>query len=108
MQDLAISTETGARLAALEPRALADARRADRAGEASEAALGFEKLLATILVKEMRRGLPEGFFGNGTGSNVYEGWLDEHVGASLTEGRGLGLRIALERELSGRGSEVTR
>ena len=47
----------------------------------------------------MRSTLPEGFFGGGTGSDVFEGWFDEHLGSSLAEGRGLGLRIALERDL---------
>ena len=38
------------------------------AGEAKEAAAKFEALLATTLVKEMRKTLPEGFFGSGAGS----------------------------------------
>jgi len=80
-------------------RGLAEARAASGRGDGVRAAQEFERLLATLLVKELRRGLPEGFFGGGAGSDVYEGWLDEHMGSALTEGRGLGLRVALEREL---------
>ena len=80
-------------------RALEGARDAAQRGQAGEAALEFEKLFATLLVKELRRGLPEGFFGKGAGADVYEGWLDEHLGTALSEGRGLGLRVALERQL---------
>jgi Rod binding domain-containing protein len=86
-------------------RGLAAARAASGRGDGVRAAQEFERLLATLLVKELRRGLPEGFFGGGAGSDVYEGWLDEHMGASLTEGRGLGLRAALERELGPRPTE---
>jgi len=78
-------------------RTLEGARSAADAGRTAEAAREFEKLFATLLVKELRRGLPEGFFGKGEGADVYEGWLDEHLGTALSEGRGLGLRVALER-----------
>jgi Rod binding domain-containing protein len=49
----------------------------------------FSKLLATMLVKEMRQALPEGFFGEGTGSDIFDGWLDEHLGAALAQRDGL-------------------
>jgi Rod binding domain-containing protein len=65
-----------------------------------QAAREFEMLLATMLVREMRRSLGEGFFGGGAGADVFEGWLDEHLGASLTAGPGLGLREVLAGELS--------
>jgi len=51
--------------------------------EHAEAARKFETLIATLLVKELRRGLPEGFFGAGPGADVYEGWLDEQLGENL-------------------------
>ncbi|HVS20099.1 MAG TPA: rod-binding protein [Planctomycetota bacterium] len=78
---------------------LGAARRELGRGEVGDAAREFERLFATLLVKEMRSTLPEGFFGGGAGSDVFDGWFDEHLGASLAEGRGLGLRIALERDL---------
>lgn len=54
-----------------------------RAGKVDEAAQRFEELLATMLVREMRRGVEQGFFGEGAGSDVFEGWLDETLGRSL-------------------------
>lgn len=78
---------------------LARAGSAARSGDVSGAARQFERLFATLLVKEMRSTLPEGFFGKGAGSDVFDGWLDEHLGASLADGRGLGLRLSLERSL---------
>ncbi len=83
-------------------RALAAARAASAQGDGAHAARDFERLLATQLVKELRRGLPEGFFGSEAGSDVFEGWFDENLGDALCEGRGLGLRFALERELGPR------
>lgn len=67
-----------ARMTDLE--ALADgARRA----EPEQAAEMFEELLASLLVKELRRAVPEGLFGDGPGADVYEGWFDRHLGKSL-------------------------
>jgi len=86
-------------------RALAAARAASAQGNGAHAAHDFERLLATQLVKELRRGLPEGFFGSDAGSDVFEGWFDEHLGDALCEGRGLGLRFTLERELGPRSAK---
>ena len=80
-------------------RRLESAGRDLRRGDVGDSAREFERLFATLLVKEMRATLPEGFFGGGAGSDVFDGWLDEHLGSSLAEGRGLGMRIALERDL---------
>jgi len=60
---------------------------ADRA----EAAQEFEVLMATMLVKEMRRGLPDGFFGSGPGSDTFEGWLDKSIGEDLAQNWDLNL-----------------
>lgn len=51
----------------------------------AEAARQFEALLASMLVKEMRAGLEEGFFGSGPGADTFSGMLDEHLGRELTE-----------------------
>jgi len=59
----------------------------------------FEELFASMLVKEMRRGLDEGFFGQGHGAQVFEGWLDGVVGRALVEGKGLGIADSIERSL---------
>ena len=58
---------------------------------AADAPHQFSKLLATMLVKEMRQALPDGFFGEGPGSDIFNGWLDEHIGNSLAERDGLRL-----------------
>jgi len=87
-------------------RRLESAGRELRRGDVGEAAREFERLFATLLVKEMRATLPEGFFGGGAGSDVFDGWLDEHLGSSLAEGRGLGLRIALERDLGAKQTAI--
>ena len=65
------------------------ARASAEAGRVDEAAQMFESLLATVLVKELRQGLSEGFFGSGPGSDVFEGWLDEHLGTALARGGAL-------------------
>lgn len=55
-----------------------------------EAAEMFENYFATMLVKEMRSSLKTGFF-EGPGSDAYGAWFDEHMGASLRKGDGLGI-----------------
>jgi Rod binding domain-containing protein len=59
----------------------------------------FSKLLATMLVKEMRQALPEGFFGEGAGTDVFEGWLDEHIGKTLAERDGLRIEGLIEASM---------
>jgi Rod binding domain-containing protein len=61
----------------------AELARKSEAGRVEEAARKFETLFATVLVKEMRKGLSDGFFGKGPGADVFSGWLDEHVGGAL-------------------------
>jgi len=68
-------------------------------GDKERAAKMFEELLATLLVREMRRGLEGGFFGTGAGSDVYEGWLDEHVGRSLSDSHALDLAQSIRVSL---------
>jgi len=54
-----------------------------RAGKAEAAAKKFEELLGSMLIKEMRRGVSDGFFGTAPGADIFEGWLDEHMGKAL-------------------------
>ena len=67
------------------------ARAASGSKPAADVPRQFSKLLASMLVKEMRQALPEGFFGEGAGSDIFDGWLDEHVGNALAERDGLRL-----------------
>lgn len=70
-----------------------------------EVARQVEGLFAQLFVKEMRRGLGEGFFGQGAGSDTFEGWLDEHLGESLARDGVLDLagriRTSLEQKRAG-------
>ncbi len=68
-------------------------------GRNEETVQEFQKLLSTMLVKEMRRALPEGLFGEGQGADVYEGWFDEHLGASLAERDALGFAAIVRADL---------
>ncbi len=52
-------------------------------GDHQAAGKKFESLIATMLVKEMRKSLPNGFFGDGPGSDTFGGWLDKSIGDSL-------------------------
>ena len=84
-------------------RAEAAAKAAARK-EPGQAAQQFEELFASMLVKELRRALPEGFFGGGSGADVYEGWLDEHLGRELARGGRLGIGDAVRADLTPRAS----
>ena len=90
-----------------------EAARVAGSGRTAEAAVAFETLLTTMLVREMRRALPEGPFGSGPGASVYETWFDQHLGRSMAERNVLGIagmvKTALGRAsaeaLPGPGSE---
>jgi Rod binding domain-containing protein len=84
------------------------ARAASGSGDPAKAAKMFEELLATMMVREMRRGLEGGFFGSGSGSDVYEGWLDQHVGKSLAETGALDLAQSIRFSIQGKQSEEAR
>jgi Rod binding domain-containing protein len=64
-----------------------------------EAAKRFEALLASMLVKELRQTLPEGFFGGGAGADIYAGWLDTHLSEALAESDALGIAGMVKAEL---------
>jgi Rod binding domain-containing protein len=68
-------------------------------GDSLPAARQFEAMLASMLVKEMRSSLSEGFFGKGAGGDVYGGWLDEHIGATLAGRDALHLEGTLRESL---------
>lgn len=68
-------------------------------GDPKDAAARFEALLSTMLVKEMRSSLGEGFFGQGPDGDVYGGWLDQHVGQSLADRDALHLEGVLRESL---------
>ncbi|MCP3914850.1 MAG: hypothetical protein GY711_04720 [bacterium] len=62
--------------------------RADKSAEADMAEAGeeMEALFTTMLIKEMRKSLPnEGFFGDGVGADTFNGWMDEFLGRELAK-----------------------
>jgi Rod binding domain-containing protein len=70
---------------------LAGVERAAARGDAEETARQFETLLGTLLVRELRRSMPKGMFGDGPGAEVYEGWFDEQLGTALGQRDALGI-----------------
>lgn len=64
------------------------------------AAKKFEALFATLLVKEMRKALPDGFFGEGSDGDIYSGWLDQHLGEAIAKRGGLHIAPMVEQSLA--------
>ena len=54
-------------------------------GDGAHVAKELEALFATMLVKEMRKGMAGELFGEGSTGDIYGGWFDEHVGRSLSQ-----------------------
>ena len=82
--------------------ALASSERAAHIGSGTpprEAAQKFEALFATLLVKEMRKALPDGFFGSEADGDIYAGWLDQHLGQAIAQRGDLHLAPMVERSL---------
>lgn len=80
-------------------------RRGERSAHDAEVAQRVEGLFAQIFVKELRRGLGDGFFGQGAGSDTFEAWLDESLGEALARDGVLDLagriRASLDRDRAG-------
>ena len=77
----------------------ADPTRGLEGSSPANAAARFEELFAALLVKEMRKALPEGFFGDGSEGDIYGGWLDEHLGRAIARRGSLGIADVVERGL---------
>ncbi len=71
-------------------------------GDVKGAARDFEALFATMLIKEMRKALPEGFFGGESEGDIYGGWFDEQLGRKIAEDGALHLADTLEATLAKR------
>ena len=84
-----------------EAKALADQKQladvARRGTDAKDAGKHFEAMFASMLAKELRSGLDEGFFGSGPGSDTFSAWMDEHVGRVMAEGGSLGIAEMVNR-----------
>ena len=67
--------------------------------DAATTAKKFESVFSTLLVKEMRKSLSNGFFGEGADGDIYSGWLDEHVGEALANRDALHMRDMIQRSV---------
>lgn len=93
-----------ASLAASENAASLAATSASQGVSSSRAAAQkFESLFATLLVKEMRKALPEGFFGSEATGDIYGGWLDQTLGQAIAKRGGLHLAPLVEESLQREG-----
>lgn len=68
-------------------------------GTPDEVATAFEAVFASMLVKEMRNTLKDGFFG-GESSDVLGGMFDLHLGKAMAESGGLGVKDMVLQHLS--------
>ncbi len=75
--------------------------------EPLKAAKQMEGYFASMLVSELRKGLPSGsWFGGGTGTDVYDGLFDQMLGESLSDGLGLGLKDSIAVQLAERAART--
>lgn len=93
-------------LVAAQSDQLERAKAASGRGDATKVAKMFEEVLASMMVREMRRGVEGGFFGSGSGADVYEGWLDQHVGKALADTGTLDLAQAIRLSIKDKQAEV--
>lgn len=75
-----------------------DAAAVDRAENRREAAIKFEAYLAQIMVREMRKTVPDGIFG-GQAMEVFTDLLDQEVSERIAEGGRLGLADQLMAQM---------
>ena len=102
--DLALGSREA--LAASQSSRLERAQAAAGRGDPDKVARMFEEVLASMMVREMRRGVEGGFFGSGSGADVYEGWLDQHVGKALADTGTLDLAQAIRLSIKDKQAEV--
>lgn len=67
----------------------------------------FESIFVHQLLKGMAETLEEGFAGGGVAGNIYDDMLYREIARKVTEGQGLGLAKAAERQLQARWSMQT-
>ena len=80
--------------------------RPDVPDEHAEAGKKFEGLLATMLVNQMRKSLPEGFFGKGPGADSFGGWLDKSIGDALADSWDVGIAGMVKTSLDAKQARV--
>jgi Rod binding domain-containing protein len=63
------------------------------------AARGFESLLASMMLKQMRQTLEPGTLFSGDKADVLGGLFDLYMGQHMTQGRGLGIADMVKKQL---------
>lgn len=86
------------------PRPALPAEAGPRGGGAREAAQAVEGMFVSLLVAEMRKTLDGGgFFGDGPGSDVFDGMFDRLMGEEIAKQGGFGLAAFVEAGVKARG-----
>ena len=67
-----------------------------------EACQGFESLFLNMMLKEMRKTIPESEIGSSYAMNMYQEMLDEEIAENASKGQGIGIADAMYRQLSGK------
>ena len=93
----------GADIAALHQQELGGL---DVPNEHEAAGKKFEGLFATMLVNQMRKSLPEGFFGKGPGADSFGGWLDKSIGDALADSWDVGIAGMVKTSLDAKQARV--
>ncbi|MCC6738588.1 MAG: rod-binding protein [Planctomycetia bacterium] len=74
--------------------------------ELHKAAVAFEGFFHSMLLRAMRKGVPEGkLFHGGRGEQVFRGMQDDLLAERMAEGGGLGIARMIEQEF-GRGLDI--
>lgn len=94
------SADPGREAAALLRGARTDSAQPEEKEQSHSAAHRLEGLFATLLVKEMRSTQSGGIFGEGTGADIYGGWLDQFLGEVLAKHGELHLADSIETSLA--------
>ena len=65
-----------------------------------EACEGFESYFLNMMLKEMRKTVPESETGNSYAMGMYQEMLDEEITKTASKGRGIGIADAMYNQLS--------
>ncbi len=72
-------------------------------GKLKEAAQDFEAIFLTMILKNMRKSVPEsGLFGTGPGADIYAGMFDENIARTVARKGGIHLSDTIIESLAGK------
>lgn len=67
-----------------------------------EACEGFESMFLNMMLKEMRKTVPESEIGNSYAMEMYQEMLDDEIAKTASKGKGIGIADAMYNQLSTR------